>query len=142
MPHWARKGSLCIQAPGKCGGVAKRAGSRAEPSQPWGCRGHTVEGGGWQRLARCPVTQGPLPAVLLYRSLARYEALPSCLLFPSPPLGSPGLPWERGKTRDLGLESNRVTISAQWMSSWAALGKSHCLSEPVSLLEMRMAVST
>ena len=28
MPHWARKGSLCSQAPGKGGGVAEKAGAR------------------------------------------------------------------------------------------------------------------
>lgn len=63
MPHWARKGSPCSQAPGKGGVVAKKAGARGGSSvSPWGCRGHSSGGGGQQGLARCPVTQGPLPA--------------------------------------------------------------------------------
>lgn len=37
MPHWARKGSLCSQAPGKGGGVAEKAGARGgSPINPPG----------------------------------------------------------------------------------------------------------
>ena len=92
MPHWARKGSLCSQAPGKGGGAAEKAGAKGrEPYQFWGCRGHTTRGGKPAGAGEVPVTQAPLPAGLVLFSLflAGQEAPPSSLLFPSPPLGSP-----------------------------------------------------
>lgn len=112
--------------------MAKKAGARGEsPISPGAVKATRVEGGGQQGLARCPVTQGPTSSVLLYISPEGAGAFLSSLLFPSSPLGSPGLPWEKGRGREFGATEQVVRSQlAQRQSSWATLGKSLCLSEP------------
>lgn len=106
MPHWARKGSLRSQAPGKGGGVAEKAGARGgSPISPGARRGHTRGGGRPAGAGEVPCHPGPpASSVLLYLSPAGYEALLFSLLFPSPALGSPG---KVGGGGTLGLESKR-----------------------------------
>lgn len=108
MPHWARKGSLCSQAPGKGGGVAEKAGARGgSPINPQGCRDHTSKGGGEKPAGAGEVPGHPGPpasSVPLCFSPAGQKTLRSSPLFPSPPLESPG---KVGGGGTWGLESKR-----------------------------------
>lgn len=63
MPHWARKGSLCSQAPGRGGGVTKKAGARGGSSiSPRAAEATQVGGRRPAGAGQAPSRAGLLPA--------------------------------------------------------------------------------